>query len=365
MRTTATAPQRTAQRPRRAAALAALTLAASLGTASALAASATVTPPRVTTGGVKHVHGSSGELDGVVDPNGLETSYLFEYGPTTAYGQKSKAVPIGHGTLSVKVGQTVTGLAPGWHYRIVAIAPNPEKPGTSFEVPGKDKSFVGGKSSKLKFDVAKGKENEILVAYNGTATVTGSLKGTGFAGKAVVLQGTPFPYTEAFVQLAGPVLSSRSGSFLFHVPHMKQNTEVRILTTDTRPAYSPSLTIHVAPAISLHERRLGGGRFRFYGTVAPATVKGFILIQQLLPQKAGSKKEGPRPHTVASAKITRAGKTFSRFSVVVTLTGNFRYRAFVRLPKGALFSGGSNHVLVKAPKSAATKREHGKHHKKK
>jgi hypothetical protein len=324
--------------------------------------------PRATTGGVKHVHGTSAQLNGVVDPNGLETSYYFQYGPTTpAYGASTKPVPIGKGTKGIKVGQTVTGLLAGYHYRIVAIAPKQSNPAETVTVFGKDKSFGGSKSSKLKFNIARSKGNEeVVVPYGGTAVLQGALTGLGFASHGLTLQATPFPYTAAFTQLAGPVLSTRTGTFIFKVTRLLQNTEFRILTTDPRPTYSPTLTVHVAPRIVLHVRPAGKGRYRMYGTISPSRLKSTVVIQQLRPQKAGSKREGPRAHTVGTAAIKRGGQTFSRFSVVLTLTGTFHYQASIKLPaKGPLVSGASNHVLVKGPKTAIGKAKHKGHHKKK
>ena len=97
--------------------------------ASALAALSLVLParrpaprnPTSSTGGVSHVSGTTAELDGTVNPEGLATSYYFKYGPTTAYGSQTKpvSVPLPNPPKAVKVGQTVTGLLPGYHYRIV------------------------------------------------------------------------------------------------------------------------------------------------------------------------------------------------------------------------------------------------------
>ncbi|MHB8533448.1 MAG: hypothetical protein ACYDC2_12090, partial [Solirubrobacteraceae bacterium] len=290
-----------------------LTAALLAAGASVAGATTTVTPPHVSTAGVEHVRGTSAQLDGVVNPNGSETSYYFQYGPTVAYGAQTKATAVGHGTTAVKVGQTVTGLLAGYHYRIVATAPNAENPARPFVVPGKDKQFSGGKLAKLKFVIAKGKEAELVARYGGSLDLAGSLKGLGFAGKALVLQSTPFPYTGVFSQVAGPVVSSRNGFFRFRVSHMKQSTEFRILTTDARPLYSPTVTVHVEPAISLRVQKLSGGRFRFYGTVQPASVHGSLVIQQLKPPKASSKKETPRFHVIAIAPIRKGGTTFSRF----------------------------------------------------
>lgn len=342
-----------------------LGLSVALLVAVASVAGASVVPgPHPATGGVEHVHGTSAQLSGSVNPNGLETSYYFQYGPTVAYGMQTKPVAIGHGTTTVKVGVAVTGLLAGYHYRIVATAPNPANPSAPFVVTGKDDVFSGGKTSKLRFVVAKRKEGELGTYYGGSVELVAALQGLGFAGKTVLLQATPYPYSAPFVQIGAPVVSSSNGTITVRFLHVKQNTELRLVTTDLRPLYSPTMLVHVSPALSMRVQKLSGGRFRFYGTVQPATVHGSVTIQQLRPQKAGSKKEGPRPHTVATAPIKHGGKTFERFSVIVSgLTGNYRYRAYVRLTKGPLDSGPSGNVLVKAPKTAA--KEHAKRKKRK
>src|SRR6478736_1779898 len=78
-------------------------------TVSALAAE-TTSAPRAATGTVGHVRGTSAVLQGAVDPNGLETTYFFQYGPTVAYGHQTPTTSVGKGTTSVRVGQTVVGF---------------------------------------------------------------------------------------------------------------------------------------------------------------------------------------------------------------------------------------------------------------
>src|SRR5260370_6910888 len=50
--------------------------------------------PHFSTAGVSHISGRTAELDGAVNTEGLATTYLFEYGPTVAYGLKSKELPV-------------------------------------------------------------------------------------------------------------------------------------------------------------------------------------------------------------------------------------------------------------------------------
>ena len=57
-----------------------------------------------------------------LSPNGLDTTYVFNYGVTTAYGQATPAQDAGSGISSVMVTSQVTGLLPNttYHYQVVA-----------------------------------------------------------------------------------------------------------------------------------------------------------------------------------------------------------------------------------------------------
>jgi hypothetical protein len=346
-------------------AFASLLLALLIGAGVARAATA---PVRVSTGGVSHVKGTSAQLNGVLIANNVTANVYFEYGPNGPpfkYASKSKVLtiappnPVPPTPKAVKVGIPVTGLLTGYHYAICAtytVSGKLEPP-----VCGKDKSFTGGKASQLKFQMAKGKEARLGVVYGGTLELTGALSGKGNTNHGLALQATPFPYTSPFTPIGGTVFSSRTGSFVFKVARITQDTQLRILTVDPRPTYSPVVTVHVSPKITLHVRSAGKtGIYRLYGTVSPARNGAPLTIQQLVPQKASSKKEGPATHAVGSTILRKATKTESRFSVIVSLSGNFRYQAFVKLPKGAIESGHSAHVLIKAP-AAAPGRKHKKH----
>jgi hypothetical protein len=335
------------------------TLAIAALAALVTTASGSTLKPRLATGGVTAVHGGSGQLEGVVNPNGLETSYFFEYGLTTAFGSSTKPVAVGKEAKEIKVGQTITGLVVGEHYRIVATYVNPAN-GQTETVHGKEKTYKGKGSDRTRFEIEKGKEAELTAVYEQTFEFFGSLTGKGNADVPVSLQGTAYPYTGAFRPLAGPITTSSTGRFVFKVPHLTSNTELRVLTDGTRPVYSPPVTVHVVPLIVLHVRSGGkSGLYRLYGTVAPARNGVPIVIQELLPQKVGSKRSGPRPHEVARTVLKRATSTLSRFSVIVSLSGTYHYQAFVQLPKGALNSGASNHVEIRAPKSSV-KHKHKK-----
>lgn len=78
--------------------------------------------PTATTGDATNVSQTLATLNGTVNPNGTTTTYVFQYGTTTAYGNTSSTGSAGSGTTPVAAARNVGGLAPGttYHYRIVA-----------------------------------------------------------------------------------------------------------------------------------------------------------------------------------------------------------------------------------------------------
>jgi sugar lactone lactonase YvrE len=95
--------------------------------------------PGVLSGTASEVRSASATLNGSVDPEGLATTYQFEYGPTAAYGSKapSSSASAGSGTTSIAISQAISSLTPGttYHYRLVATS----EAGTSY---GEDKSLT-------------------------------------------------------------------------------------------------------------------------------------------------------------------------------------------------------------------------------
>jgi NHL repeat len=84
----------------------------------------TTAPPGI--GGLvaEHLTATTADLEGLINPNGLETNYRFEFGATTDYGQNA---PVPDGTLSAsfadqKVSVHLSDLTAHvvYHYRLVA-----------------------------------------------------------------------------------------------------------------------------------------------------------------------------------------------------------------------------------------------------
>jgi hypothetical protein len=97
----------------------------SSGVETALAETYTLHAPYVKTGPATNVKATEATLQGIVNPEGQETTYHFEYGKTTSYGT-SIPVPsasVEAGTNDLEESRVITGLEPEttYHFRVVAI----------------------------------------------------------------------------------------------------------------------------------------------------------------------------------------------------------------------------------------------------
>jgi hypothetical protein len=80
--------------------------------------------PTATTGAATRVSQTGVVLHGSVNPNGVATGYVFQYGPTPNLGIDSSSHSIGAGTRSVEVARPLGGLTPGtvYYYRVAATS---------------------------------------------------------------------------------------------------------------------------------------------------------------------------------------------------------------------------------------------------
>jgi hypothetical protein len=73
--------------------------------------------------GVVSVTETTATVEFTINPNGAETTYEVEYGPTKSYGHKTKPMNIGATGGPKRFTETLTGLNAGstYHFRVVAI----------------------------------------------------------------------------------------------------------------------------------------------------------------------------------------------------------------------------------------------------
>jgi hypothetical protein len=298
----------------------------------------------VSTGAATHILNTSALLTGAVTPNGAETSYYFQYGTSIAYGSQTPTVNVGSGSTKVKVGQSISGLQVGltYHFRIVGVS----SAGAIFL--GHDHIFLVGKHI-LKFEITKSQ----TVLAGTPFLLSGTLAGVGGANHTIVLQASPYPYTEAFKTIAAPGVTDAKGRFSFRVSSISSSTAFRVITLDPRPVYSLTMTVRAAARVVLHVRSSKiPGLVRLYGTVTPAAAGATVFFQVHKTVKPGPLKPGATTTgkfiSQFATIIRRDGRAFSRFSLVVNVRIGGRYRAYVKLPPGMLVSGYSPTVVLRA-----------------
>jgi hypothetical protein len=93
------------------------------GTDTAFATLA-ASPPAVTGESAENVMGSAAMVVASITANGVATSYVVNYGTSTAYGQQTAAVSIGSGTAPLEVGQALSGLVPATTYHFQFVVTN-------------------------------------------------------------------------------------------------------------------------------------------------------------------------------------------------------------------------------------------------
>jgi hypothetical protein len=275
------------------------------------------TAPTVSTGGAQSVSYGAAILTGTINPNGANTSYYFQYGPTKLYGLQTSIADAGAGTKTVSVKVSIGGLAPKteYFYRLVAVS--------SAVSDGARRDF---KTTAVPLSLA------ILaapnpVAYGGSVTVQGTLAGTNNMDKQVELQANPFPYTGAWAIVPNvnvEVTNATTGTFTFTVPSSTASTQYRVVTTEPAiPVISPVTTETVSVRVASHVARTKRkGYVRIYGTVTPAENGAQVGILRIAGGR-GVLAGG----TVLKANGTTTSSSFSR--VVKERRGTYRVLARV------------------------------------
>ena len=271
--------------------------------------------PVVRTGAAANIGQTTATLIGTVNPKRLRTTYYFQLGPTRAYGAATAAVALPARRRAIRVVADVGAMAPAtrYHYRIVAVNARGESR-------GRDRTFT---TARQPLGLTLAASPNPVIAGRATV-VSGTLSGTGNAGRHVVLQANPFPYTSGFLPAANIQLTDASGNFSFPVLGVPVTTQYRVYLENTPEVASPIVVVGAAVRVSTRiERRRArrGVSVRFAGRIRPARDGVAVEVQRL--QRDGQWRT--RKRTVA--RHARAG--FSRYSTRVRIRRRGTFRVFV------------------------------------
>ncbi|HWE32032.1 MAG TPA: hypothetical protein VG410_01025 [Solirubrobacteraceae bacterium] len=129
-------------------------------------------PAAAVTGPPTAVGKTTVSLTGTINPNGADTAWLFQYGPTTAYGQQSSGGFLNASSTTQTVISSLAGLAPGtlFHYRLVALH------GSSVISTGADETFFTEPSPtpvpRVKAHTSPGRDRHRPYVFTTTASIS-------------------------------------------------------------------------------------------------------------------------------------------------------------------------------------------------
>jgi hypothetical protein len=198
-------------------------------------------------------------------------------------------------------------------------------------------------SQKLKFVIPKPASD----VFGSPVILSGSLSGIGEANHRITLQASLFPFLEPFASIGAPGITDGLGRFSFRIANLTTNTQLRVVTLDALPIYSPVLILDVAVRVSFSMHSSGRAGFvRLYGTVTPAVNGATVYFQVLQLVKPGTSEESRRYVSQFLTPVKPASQKFSRFSTVVKVRRGGRYRALVKVLPGPVVSGVSAGTIV-------------------
>lgn len=219
----------------------------------------TAAAPTAVTAAASLVGATSATLNGSVNPNGVATSWFFEYGTTTAYGSTTASKSAGSGTSSVAVTAPLSNLAAGttYHYRLVAKS----AAGTTR---GADQTLA---TTGVTLHAAA-----VAVVYGQAVTLSGTVT-SGQAGETVTVYSKPLGQG-SFASVA-TLLTTAGGGWTYAA-------RPKILTqyeATWKSATSAQTSVGVHPLVTL--RALTRARFSVHVVAARSFAGRSVALQRL------------------------------------------------------------------------------------
>ena len=278
--------------------------------------------PAVVTTAATNVSTTTALAKGTVNPEGIATTYYFQYGTTSGYGHSTAMRPAGSGTSSTLVSQSLSGLTARttYHYRVVAVSAG----GT---VVGGDLTFTTAKTPAP--TASTGMASAVSTT---TATLNGSVNPHGVATSYYFQYGTKSPTTRTPVASAGagtatvavraPLTRLAPGTrYVYRLMAMGAST-----TTGATRSFT---TAKIPPGLSLTSTANpvgAGASVTFNGTLSGTGVgvRSVALEIEPYPYTAGFQQVGNAELTNASGRFafTLPNLTINTMVRAVTVGGS-------------------------------------------
>ena len=301
---------------------------------------ATSSPPRAVTGGISALSASGATVSVTVNPNGLDTTWVVDYGTTTGYGTRTGARSAGNGTADVAATLALDSLRAGtlYHYRVVAM----NAAGTTS---GADATFTTSGAPDARTGPA-------TAATAAGATLTGSIDARNRTTTWYFEYGTTTGYG---VRSTTRTATTRSGdqNVSAAVTGLKPATTYHFRIVATNDAGlargSDQTVVTAAPPVPV----TGAALVASSGTV---TLIGSVQTNGVATswwfELGASSAYGTRTPTRSVAGATGAS-TVTEAVTAATPGGVLHYRLVVSSDAG-IASGGDSSIRVGAPPTAVT-----------
>ena len=242
------------------------------------AAASAATKPGARTGVASLVQPTTATLSGRVDPNGAATTYWFQLGTTSLYGTETAHLPAGSGANPIPVTVPVGLLAPAttYHYRLIAQ-------NAKGITKGARRTF---KTKVQPLGVTLEASPNPVSPPGGPVVLRGQLTGTNNAGRQVVLQSNPYPFSrvEGFLNEGNPQVTDATGNFAFNLLSLPTTTQFRVLMPHKPSIVSPIVVAGAAVAVTTDAKKVARRRHsvsvRFSGTISPPTDSLRVHVQK-------------------------------------------------------------------------------------
>lgn len=288
--------------------------------------------PGVSVAAATKITQTTAQLNGAVNPRDIQTSYVFEYGPTRAYGTTTPVTAVGGGTSTKQAAAAVAGLAPAttYHFRLVATS----GAGTARSA---DRTF---KTQKQPLGLTLAATPN-PVPFGKATTIGGTLSGTDNANKQIVLQQNAFPFTAGFTTVGNPQVTNATGAFAFPILSLTTTTQYRVQVPGRNVA-SPIVTALVAVTVrtDASATRVRRGRsVRFAGSITPIRDGANVALQKL--------RDG-RWITVGGTIAKHYKADRSKYAVRTTIRRGGAYRIFVGTNSGDITNNVGRTVKIRS-----------------